>query len=71
VTTNVLSTGVATSIPIKSCHWFDRADIKRLAEHVAGATSPTASVTPIVPQHFRLSPLRYPVSPVASAHLRS
>ena len=60
VTANVLSPGVAAAIPIKSCHGFDRADIKRLAEHVSGAAPPTASVTPIVPQHCRLSPFAMP-----------
>ena len=60
MTANVLSPGVAAAIPIKSCHGVDRADIKRLAKHVSGATPPTASVTPIVPQHCHLSPLLYP-----------
>jgi hypothetical protein len=31
--------------------WVGRADIERLSEHVSGATPPTASVAPIVPQH--------------------
>ena len=56
VTANVLSPGVAAAIPIKSRHGFDRTDIKRLAEHISWATPPTASVTPIVPQHCRLPP---------------
>jgi hypothetical protein len=56
VTANVLSPGVAAAIPIKSCHGFDRTDIKRLTEHVSGA----APVTLIVPQHCHLSPLLYP-----------
>jgi hypothetical protein len=60
VTANVLSPGVAAAIPIKSRHGFDRAEIKRLAEHVSGAAPPTASVTPIVPQHCRLSPFAMP-----------
>ena len=70
VTANVFSPGVAAAIPIKSCHGFDRADIKRLAEHVSGATPPIASVTPIVPQHSRLSPLQYPASSVGGAQLQ-
>jgi len=55
VTANVLSPGVAAAIPIKSCHRFDRADIKGLAEHVSGGAPLTTSVAPIVPQHCRLS----------------
>jgi hypothetical protein len=49
VTANVLSAGVAATIPIKSCHGFDRADIKRLAEHVSGGAPLATSVAPIVP----------------------
>ena len=57
VTANILSPGVAAAIPIKSRHGFDRTDIKRLAEHISWTTPPTASVTPIAPQHCRLPPL--------------
>ena len=33
---DIFSPGVAAAVPIKSCHRLDRADFKRLAQHVAG-----------------------------------
>ena len=69
VTASVLSPGVAAAIPIKSRHGFDRTDIKRLAEHISRATPPTASVTPIVPQHCPLPPLLSQASSVTGAQL--
>jgi hypothetical protein len=55
VTADVLSPSVAAAVPIKACHGFDRADFKRLAEHVAGRKlPPPASTIPIIPQRRRV-----------------
>jgi hypothetical protein len=55
VTANVLSTGIATSISVKTCHRFVRTEIKRLTEDVSRAAPPTSFIAGIVPQHCTLS----------------
>jgi len=54
-----LAPSFAAVVPIKSCHRFDRADFKRLAEHVSGGMPPTTSIrlsslNIVVPQHCRV-----------------
>src|ERR1700688_5334349 len=51
VTTNVLSAGVAASVPVIPRHWLDRANVQGLAEHVAGCIRPPTSITAIVSEH--------------------
>ena len=52
--TNVLSSRIAASVPIKPRHRRYGANIQQLAKHVAGIAGLTASITALVPQHWRL-----------------
>jgi hypothetical protein len=48
---DVLAPGVAAAIPVKPGHWFDRANVQRLAEHVAGRIRPPTSIPAIISEH--------------------
>src|SRR5580700_696767 len=43
-------------------HRFDRADFQRLTEHVAGCKPSTASIIPVISQHWRPSTLPCPTA---------
>ena len=57
MTAQVLSPGVAATVPIKPCHRLDRADFKHLAEYIAGGLWPTFSASSVIPQHCLLAAL--------------
>jgi hypothetical protein len=65
----LVAAGPHPNIALEETDSLGRTDIKWLAEHISGATPPTASVTPIVPQHCHLPPLLSPASSLAGAQL--
>jgi hypothetical protein len=54
MTADVLRPGIAAAIPIEPGHWFDGADLKRLAKYVTSGVPSPPSVISIVPQHYSL-----------------
>src|SRR4029450_1627588 len=54
VATDVLSPGVAAAVSKEPRHWAYPADFEPLSQHATGCARPTASITVVVPQHWRL-----------------
>ena len=52
MTAHVLSPGVAATVPVKPCHWLERADFKRLAEYIARGLPSTFSTSSVILQHL-------------------
>jgi hypothetical protein len=52
MTAEVLSPGVAATVPVKPCHRFDRADFKYFAKYIAGGLPSTFSTSSVISQHL-------------------
>jgi len=58
VTANILPASIATAVPVKACHWFDRAKFKRLAKNITRRQPPAPLLFAGVSQHWRLGKSR-------------
>src|SRR5262252_11001584 len=51
VAADVLSPGIAAAVAEEPGHGIERTHFEPVTEHVTGCVRPTASMTPVVPQH--------------------